>query len=63
VIEERTDDGFRPVAELDADGVRLVSWDEAVEQKVEITSSVAALLAGGGVQSPLRCARRVGGRG
>lgn len=47
VIEQRTDDGFRPVAELETDGgVRLVSWDEAVEQRVEITVSVAALLVG-----------------
>ncbi|MGH9011705.1 MAG: hypothetical protein ACRDYF_17940 [Acidimicrobiia bacterium] len=46
VVEQRTDDGFRPVGELDVDGTRLVSWDEAVEQSVEIVVSVPALLAG-----------------
>ncbi|HEV3362698.1 MAG TPA: hypothetical protein VG795_00925 [Acidimicrobiia bacterium] len=46
VVEERTDGGFRPVAELTTSGGRLVSWDEAVEQSVEVVVSVAALLAG-----------------
>lgn len=50
-IEERTDDGFRPVAELDTGAVRLVTWDEAVEQQVELTVSAAALLAGHRVQA------------
>jgi hypothetical protein len=46
VVEERTDGGFRAVPELDAPGVRLVTWDEAVEQSVEITVSLQVLLAG-----------------
>ena len=46
IVEERTDDGFRPVGELATSGGRLVSWDEAVEQSVEIVVSVQALLAG-----------------
>jgi hypothetical protein len=50
IVEERTDDGFRPVAELEAGGCRLVTWDEAVEQSVEIVVSVPALLAGHRVQ-------------
>jgi hypothetical protein len=50
-VEERTDDGFRPVAELAAAGSHLVSWDEAVEQSVEIVISVGALLAGHRTQS------------
>jgi hypothetical protein len=51
MVEERTDDGFRPVAELDASGSHLVSWDEAVEQSVEMVVSVRALLAGHRTQS------------
>ena len=51
IVEERTGDGFRPVAELAASGARLVSWDEAVEQSVEMVVSVRALLAGHRVQS------------
>ncbi|HZI39502.1 MAG TPA: hypothetical protein VFF24_14435, partial [Acidimicrobiia bacterium] len=50
-VEERTDDGFRPVAELAASGSHLVSWDEAVEQSIEIVVSVGALLAGHRAQS------------
>ncbi len=50
MVEERTDDGFRPVAELAASGSHLVSWDEAVEQSVEIVVSIRALLAGHRVQ-------------
>lgn len=54
-VEERTGDAFRPVAELTVassagGGSRLVSWDEAVERRVDITLSVAALLAGHAVQ-------------
>jgi hypothetical protein len=51
IVEERTGDGFRPVAELEANGVRLVTWDEAVEQSVEITASLQALLAGNKVET------------
>ena len=56
LVEERTDDGFRPVAELtvtsSAGGTsRLVSWDEAVERNIEITLSVAALVAGHRVEA------------
>jgi len=51
IVEERTEDGFRPVAELAAAGSHLVSWDEAVEQAVEMVVSVRALLAGHRAQS------------
>jgi len=51
IIEERTDDGFRPVAEFVASGQRLVTWDEAVEQSVEIIVSLEALLAGHRVET------------
>ena len=51
IVEERTDDGFRPVAELDTGGVRSVTWDEAVEQSVEIIVSLQALLAGHRVET------------
>ena len=52
IVEERTvAGGFRPVADFAAAGNRLVTWDEAVEQSVEITVSVPALLAGHRVQA------------
>jgi hypothetical protein len=51
MVEERAGDGFRPVAELAASGSHLVSWDEAVEQSVEVVTSVGALLAGHRVES------------
>ena len=51
MVEERADDGFRPVAELAASGSHLVSWDEAVEQSVEVVTSVGALLAGHRVET------------
>jgi hypothetical protein len=55
-VEERVADGFRPVAELTVTssaggGERLVSWDEAVERNIEITISVAALVAGHRVEA------------
>jgi hypothetical protein len=55
-VEERVADGFRPVAELTVTSssggtTRLVSWDEAVERNIEITLSVAALLAGHRVEA------------
>jgi len=51
IVEERTDDGHRPVAELAAEGSNLVTWDEAVEQSVEMVVSVRALLAGHRVET------------
>ncbi len=51
LVEERTDDGFRPVAELDLGSSRVVSWDEAVERNIEITLSVAALTVGHRVEA------------
>jgi len=51
IVEERTDDGYRPVAELTSSGQRLVTWDEAVEQSVEIIISLQALVAGPRVET------------
>lgn len=50
-VERRTGDGFEPVGEFDAGGTTLVTWDEAVEQSVELVVSVRALLAGPRVES------------
>jgi hypothetical protein len=50
-VERRTADGFEPVAELEAGGTHLVSWDEAVEQTVELVVPVAGLLAGQRVEA------------
>ena len=45
-VERPTADGFEVVGELEAGGTTLVTWDEAVEQSVEVVVSVPALLAG-----------------
>ena len=45
-VERATADGYEVVGELDAGGTTLVTWDEAVEQSVELVVSVQALLAG-----------------
>ena len=46
IVEQQAADGFTAVAELTASGSRLVTWDEAVEQSVELVVSLPALLAG-----------------
>jgi hypothetical protein len=51
VVEQRTDTGFVPVGDLHAGGSTLVTWDEAVEQAVEVVVSVQALLAGHRVET------------
>jgi hypothetical protein len=46
VVEQRTEDGFRAVGELAGGGSRVVTWDEAVEQAVELVLPLPKLLAG-----------------
>ncbi|MCW2796063.1 hypothetical protein [Nocardioides sp.] len=49
VVEQRTDVGFRPVAELVVDGRSLLSWDEAIECEIELPAyklASASLAAG-----------------
>ena len=50
-VERRTGDGFEPVGEFKVGDTTLVTWDEAVEQSVELVVSVQALLAGRRVES------------
>jgi len=46
VVEEATDDGFRPVPSLRVDEAELLTWDEGTVQEADATVPVAELHAG-----------------
>jgi len=59
-VEEADDGGFRPVAELGAEGRRVLTWDEGVEVEADWAGvDLGELMAGGELVLPLELAGEV----